>query len=56
MDHSTLSADKLRDIYVAVDDDHNKLKDFAEILLLAKSNSTAFVAAELFKEYCKYRV
>ena len=55
VDH-LLSADELRDIFVTVDDDHNKLKDFAEILLLSKSISAVFVATELFKEYCKYRV
>ena len=50
----SLSQDKLREIYAAVDNDHNKLKDFAEILLL--SSDTGSLAIDLLKEYCKYRV
>ena len=49
-----LSRDPLREIYAAVDNDHNKLIDFAEILLLS-SNTISF-AIDLLKEYCKYRV
>ena len=50
----SLSQDELRDIYAAVDNDHNKLRDFAEILLL--SHDTSSLAIDLLKEYCKYRV
>ena len=50
----SLSRDDLGDIYVAADNDHNKLKDFAEILLL--SCDTSLLAIDLLKEYCKYRV
>ena len=50
----SLSQDKLREIYAAVDNDHNKLRDFAEILLL--SPSTSSLGIDLLKEYCKYRV
>ena len=50
----SLSQDALRDIYAAVDNDHNKLRDFAEILLL--SEDTSSLAIDLLKEYCKYRV
>ena len=46
----SLSQDVLRDIYAAVDNDHNKLRDFAEILLLPGHS----VAVDLLKEYCKY--
>ena len=49
-----LSRGELRDIYAAVDNDHDKLRDFAEILLL--SRNTGSLAIDLFKEYCKYRV
>ena len=49
-----LSQDELREIYAAVDNDHNKLRDFAEILLL--SSDTSSLAIDLLKEYCKYRV
>ena len=51
---SLLSRDDLREIYAAVDNDHNKLRDFAEILLL--SSNTSSLAIGLLKEYCKYRV
>ena len=50
----SLSQDDLRDIYAAVDNDHDKLRDFAEILLL--SSDTSSFAIDLLKEYCKYRV
>ena len=50
----SLSQDALREIYAAVDNDHNKLIDFAEILLLSRDNAS--LAIYLFKEYCKYRV
>ena len=50
----SLSQDVLREIYAAVDNDHNKLRDFAEILLL--SSDTGSLAIDLLKEYCKYRV
>ena len=50
----SLSQDDLRVIYAAVDNDHNKLRDFAEILLL--SSDTSSLAIDLLKEYCKYRV
>ena len=49
-----LSRDALREIYAAVDDDDDKLGDFAEILLL--SRDTRSFAIDLLKEYCKYRV
>ena len=49
-----LSQDELRDIYAAVDNDPNKLRDFAEILLL--SYGTSSLAIDLLKEYCKSRV
>ena len=50
----SLSQDDLRDIYAAVDNDHDKLRDFTEILLL--SRNTGSLAIDLLKEYCKYRV
>ena len=50
----SLSRDELKEIYAAVDNDHNKLKDFAEILLL--SEDTSSLAIGLLKKYCKYRV
>ena len=50
----SLSRDDLREIYAAVDNDHNKLRDFAEILLL--SSDTSLLAIGLLKEYCKYKV
>ena len=50
----SLSQDDLRKIYAAVDNDHDKLRDFAEILLL--SRNTISLAIDLLKEYCKYRV
>ena len=50
----SLSRDELIEIYAAVDNDHNKLRDFAEILLL--SSDTSSLAIDLLKEYCKYRV
>ena len=50
----SLSRDDLRDIYTAVDNDHNKFRDFVEILLL--SHDTSSLAIDLLKEYCKYRV
>ena len=50
----SLSQVDLRDIYAAVDNDHDKLRDFVEILLL--SEDTSFLAIDLLKEYCKYRV
>ena len=49
-----LSRDDLRGIYAAVDNDHNKFRDFVEILLL--SHDTSSLAIDLLKEYCKYRV
>ena len=49
-----LPQDDLIEIYAAVDNDHNKLRDFAEILLL--SSDTSSLAIDLLKEYCKYRV
>ena len=51
----SLSQDVMREIYAAVDNDHNKLRDFAEILLhfIMTQDSLAIV---LLKEYCKYRV
>ena len=49
-----LSRDELIEIYAAVDNDHDKLRDFAEILLL--SSNTSLLAIDLLKEYCKYRV
>ena len=48
----SLSRDALRDIYTAVDNDHDKLRDFVEILLL--SSDTSSLAIVLLKEYCKY--
>ena len=50
----SLSRDELRGIYAAVDNDHEKLRVFAEILLL--SHDTSSLAVDLLKEYCKYRV
>ena len=50
----SLSQDALSEIYAAIDNDHNKLRDFAEILL--HSSDTGSLAIDLFKEYCKYRV
>ena len=50
----SLSQDELREIYAAVDSDHNKLRDFAKILLL--TSDTSSLAIDLLKEYCKYRV
>ena len=50
----SLSRADLKEIYAAVDNDHNKLRDFAEILLL--SSDTSSLAIDLLKEYCKYRV
>ena len=50
----SLSRDELRGIYAAVDNDHEKLRDFAEILLL--SHDTSSLAVDLLNEYCKYRV
>ena len=47
-----LSRDDLKEIYAAVDNDHNKLRDFAEILLL--SSDTSSFTIDLLKEYCKY--
>ena len=49
-----LSRNDLREIYAAVVNDHNKLRDFAEILLL--SEDTGSLAIDLLKEYCKYRI
>ena len=43
-----------RMIYASVDNDHEKLRDFAEILLL--SPNTSSLAIELLKEYCKFRI
>ena len=51
---NSLSQITLREIHAAVDNDHNKLRDFAEILLL--SSDTSSLAIDLLKEYCKYRV
>ena len=50
----SLSQNELRQIYAAVDNDHDNLRDFAEILLLS-SNTSSF-AIDLLKKYCKYRV
>ena len=50
----SLSRDELRDIYAAVDNDHDKLRDFAGILLLSRDAGS--LAIDLLKEYCKYRV
>ena len=50
----SLSRDALREINAAVDNDHNKFINFAEILLL--SHDTSSLAIDLLKEYCKYRV
>ena len=50
----SLSQDVLREIYAAVDNDHNKLRDFAEILLLSCDSS--LLGIDLLKKYCKYRV
>ena len=50
----SLSRDDLRVICAAVVNDHNKLRDFAEILLL--SSNTSSLAIDLLKKYCKYRV
>ena len=50
----SLSQDALRGIYTAVDNDHDKFRDFAVILLL--SSDTSSFAIDLLKEYCKYRV
>ena len=50
----SLSRYDLRCIYAAVDNDHDKFRDFTEILLL--SPSTGSLAIDLLKEYCKYRV
>ena len=50
----SLSRVDLREIYAAVDNDHNKLRDFAEILLL--SSNTSSLGIDLLNEYCKYRV
>ena len=50
----SLSRDDLREIYAAVYNDHNILRDFAEILLL--SEDTSSLGIDLLKEYCKYRV
>ena len=44
----------LREIYAAVDNDHDKFRDFAEIFLL--SSDTISLAIDLLKEYCKYKV
>ena len=49
-----LSRNDLTGIYAAVVNDHDKLRDFAEILLL--SHDTGSLAIDLLKEYCKYRV
>ena len=49
-----LSQDELIEIYAAVDNDHNKFRDFVEILLL--SHDTSSLAIDLLKEYCKYKV
>ena len=50
----SLSRGELREIYAAVVNDHNKLRDFAEILLL--SEDTGSLAIDLLNEYGKYRV
>ena len=50
----SLLQDNLREIYAAVDNDRNKLRDFAEILLL--SSNISLLAIGLLKEYCKCRV
>ena len=50
----SLSQDVLRVIYAAVDNDHENLRDFAEILLLSSNASS--LAIELLKEYCKFRI
>ena len=50
----SLSRDVLREIYAAVDNDHNKFRDFVEILL--HSPNTSSLGIDLLKEYCKYRV
>ena len=50
----SLLQDELRELYAAVDNDHNKLRDFTEILLL--SSDTGSLAIDLLNEYCKYRV
>ena len=47
-----LSRDVMKEIYAAVYNDHIKLRDFAEILLL--SEDTSSLAIDLLKEYCKY--
>ena len=52
--YSSLSQYALRDIYAALDNDHNKLRDFAEILL--HLSDTSSLAIDLLKEYCKYRI
>ena len=49
--YSLLSKDALREIYAAVDSNHDKLRDVAEILLLSSS-----FGIDLLKEYCKYRI
>ena len=48
----SLSQGDLRDICAVVDNDHDKLRDFAEISLL--SPSTISLGIDLLKEYCKY--
>ena len=50
----SLPQDDLRVICAAVDNDHNKFRDFVEILLL--SHDTSSLAIDLLKEYCKYKV
>ena len=50
----SLSRNELRQIYAAVDNDHDNLRDFVEILLL--SSDTSLLAIDLLKKYCKYRV
>ena len=50
----SLSRDALRVICATVDNDHNKLRDFAENLLLLSDTSS--LGIDLLKEYCKYRV
>ena len=50
----SLLQDVLIEIYAVVDNDHNKLRDFAEILLLSRGTSS--FAIDLLKKYCKYRV
>ena len=49
-----LSRDALRDIYNAVDHDHNKFRNFAEILLFSRDPCSLVI--DLLKEYGKYRV